>query len=241
MRSFIIVGRKQTAFTVLLLFLLIGFSFSCGDDDNSPIVDRIMDRDEDCPMTANYQVTFTSLWTENSHGSTPPFPTGAHFTNMVGATHSSDVTFWESGELASPGIELVAELGISRMLNEEIDAEMEAKYISGRGIGGLPSSNPVTFSFDTNEDFPLLTLVSMIAPSPDWFVGVNSLELRQDDGCWQEMIQRELRGYDAGTETGTTFSLDNPPQSPQEFIGEITALPESFRDMPFATLTIELQ
>ena len=51
----------------------------------------------------------------------------------------------------------------------------------------------------------------MIAPSPDWVVGVSGVSLRNaaDDG-WQPFLTVDLFPYDAGTEEGTKFSLVEP-------------------------------
>jgi hypothetical protein len=53
----------------------------------------------------------------------------------------------------------------------------------------------------------------MIAPSPDWFVGVADLPLIQG-GRWVDSLTVELRGWDAGTDDGTTYIAMNAPSSP---------------------------
>jgi len=58
---------------------------------------------------ASYTVTFTSTWSASTHP--VDFPTSAHFSGLIGATHSNRVVFWRTGELASPGIQAMAELG----------------------------------------------------------------------------------------------------------------------------------
>ncbi len=52
--------------------------------------------------TARYTVTWTATWS----GETFPtnFPGGAHFSGLIGGTHSDAVAFWAPGSLASPGI-----------------------------------------------------------------------------------------------------------------------------------------
>lgn len=63
------------------------------------------------------------------------------------------------------------------------------------------------------EEYPLVTLVTMITPSPDWLVGVNSLNLYEDSAFVNEKTV-VLYGYDAGTDIGTTFSSPNNPTDP---------------------------
>ncbi len=48
--------------------------------------------------------------------------------------------------------------------------------ISGPSFWDVPGST--SLDFELTEDFPLVTLVAMIAPSPDWFIGVRNLDLR---------------------------------------------------------------
>ena len=106
------------------------------------------------------------------------------------------------------------------------------------GLGAHPNSN--MGMFETTDEFPLLSLVSMIAPTPDWLVGVSSLKLKEDNGCWKSMVREQLMGYDAGTEQDTGYTLANPPESQHKPIGPITTLPVAARNVPFAALTLEL-
>lgn len=61
----------------------------------------------------------------------------------------------------------------------------------------------------------------MIAPSPDWFVGVNDLNLLDANDNWRDSIVLDLVSYDAGTENGTGLSLNNPATNPQGVITEL--------------------
>ena len=200
-----------------------------------------------CPADARYQVTFTSQWNANSHGNSPPYPAGRgpHFTSLVGSTHNSQVTFWQRGQLATPGIESIAEIGGTSTFRNTDQANARAAgnagaYLSLGGLGAYPSS--ATRQIDVSEDFPLLTLASMIAPTPDWFVGVSGFNLKEGSrGCWKRRITENLVGNDAGTETGTGYSLGNPAETTHKPIGPITALPQAVRNNPFATLSLVLQ
>lgn len=50
-----------------------------------------------------------------------------------------------------------------------------------------------------------MSLVSMIDPSPDWFVGVSSLELCLRNCTWIESKILNLYPWDAGTDDGFTY------------------------------------
>ena len=62
----------------------------------------------------------------------------------------------------------------------------------------------------------------MLAPSPDWFVGVDSLDMC-DNGTWRESWDvTMLPPWDAGTEDGQQFSFSNPASNPHVNIFQIT-------------------
>jgi hypothetical protein len=57
----------------------------------------------------------------------------------------------------------------------------------------------------------------MIAPSPDWFIGIDAFNLFPNNK-WISDTTINLFGYDAGTEEGDVFSLNNPATIPQQNI-----------------------
>ena len=121
--------------------------------------------------SATYTVTFQGEWTISS---TPGgVVSGAHFTTLIGAVHNSQVTFWRSGGTASPGIENVAEIGGTSTFRSEIRAKGSDVASVVQASPGSGGRGRATFDIDVTNDHPLLTLVSMIGPSPDWFVGVS--------------------------------------------------------------------
>ena len=183
--------------------------------------------------SATYTVTFQGEWTTSS---TPGGVVGsAHFTTLIGAVHNRDVTFWSSGGTATPGIEGVAELGSTGTFRSEINArgtDVSSVIQQSVGFGGRGSA---TFEIDVTTDHPLVTLVSMIGPSPDWFVGVSRLSLLSG-GQWRSRHSVNLYPYDAGTEDGEEFSLSNPATSPRGTITSIRGTGK-FSNEPMATLS----
>jgi len=189
--------------------------------------------------TAAYTVTFDGTWSDDTHEGLPPDP---HFSGLIGATHTDEESFWLPGLLASPGIENMAEEGSKEPLATEVDEAIAAgtaeTKLSGGGI--TPSPGSVSLSFMISEDFPLVSLVSMIAPSPDWFVGVRDLSLCVDDG-WLDLLIVDLLPYDAGTDSGETFTADNDNTDPQEPITLIDGDPFHVMGIlvPLGTFTFE--
>jgi hypothetical protein len=169
--------------------------------------------------TTEYRVTFESTWSAQTHPF--QFPANAHFSGLIGGTHTDQVSFWQVGELASPGIQAMAEQGLKTVLAQEVQAAIDAgtanAVLSGNGIS--PSPGSVSLTFPVDDTFPFVTLVSMLAPSPDWFVGVSGLRLHEN-GAWIPQIVVDLALYDAGTDDGLSYTSPNQPSMPHVPIAE---------------------
>ena len=188
-------------------------------------------------QSATYRVTFQGTWTTTV---TPGgVPSGTHFTTLIGAVHNDSVTFWSSGGTASAGVEAVAELGTTGAFKSEINANTNAVAVIEKSLpsGGTPTA---TVDFTVTSTHPLVTLLTMVAPSPDWFVGVSGLSLLDVQGDWLASHSVDLFPYDAGTEEGTEFLLLNAATSPR---GAITSIKGTgkFSNEPIASLTFTLQ
>ena len=81
-----------------------------------------------------------------------------------------------------------------------------------------------TITLKAKDMYSKVSFIAMIAPSPDWFVGVDSVELCGSDGKWKETeIAFTLAAWDAGTDSGTTFQeMDNMETMPRDVIRQIT-------------------
>jgi len=187
------------------------------------------------PQAITYEVKFQGNWTlESTPGGVVA---GAHFTTLIGGVHGSGVTFWKVGEQASPGVELVAELGSTGTFRSEVLASTHTLSVIQQGVSG-GGTGSATFTIDVTRAHPLVTLLSMIGPSPDWFVGIHGRSLRDGGGQWLDRLEVDLFPYDAGTEEGTEFSLDNPATVPRGTITSIRGVGR-FTDRPMARLTFE--
>jgi len=171
-------------------------------------------------QSVEYRVTFTGTWTANDSSS---YPFSAHFSDLVGVTHPPGNPFWKSGNLATQGVEDVAELGFNSALESELRADSQnGPIVTFSSLFQLPNSDTLELTFD--PDKPNITLISMVAPSPDWFVGVSDLSLR-NNGQWIQSLSVDLHPYDAGTEDGDTFSLSNPETVPQQPVALLGSSP----------------
>ena len=188
--------------------------------------------------TATYSVTFTGNWTDASTTPANDLPGSAHFTTLIGAIHNSSVSFWSSGGTATAGVESMAETGGTSTLRSEIQASSHVHAVIQHSVS-FGGRGTATFDIEVPDDHPLITLTSMIGPSPDWFVGISGRSLQDSQGDWQAKVDINLYPYDAGTEDGNTFSLSNPDTNPQ---GTITSLRGTapFTSEPMATLSFVL-
>ncbi|RNC80194.1 MAG: T9SS C-terminal target domain-containing protein [Winogradskyella sp.] len=169
--------------------------------------------------SVNYEITFQSVWNAGHHGT---LPGSAHWSDFVGATHNDQITFWEIGGFASPGIEDVAELGqntdffneVNEAINPLVGSPTADQWLQQGFSPFAAISSSTLMTVNVHEDFPLITLATMVAPSPDWFSGVSGYSLKNPDGSWKTTHSVPVFVYDAGTEDGMAYSLSNAATSP---------------------------
>ncbi len=173
---------------------------------------------------AVYKVTFNAVWSAETHP--VDFPPSPHFSGLIGATHKADDVLFMPNTLATEGIKVMAEVGGKSPLTEEINAYIEKGnagiLLSGGGIGNSPGSAEI--EFEIQPAFPQVTLVSMLAPSPDWFVAARNVNLIEN-GQWVESKTVNVQIYDAGTDAGVTFTAANAAENPPITIQEIQTPP----------------
>ena len=196
-----------------LVFLLL--LTACGNSDPESSDQSI----------ATFKVTFTATWDESTHPS--DFPSNPHFSPLVGLTHTDKFFLWNDVEAVTDGFKEMAETGKTGPLVTEIETAISSgnayAYVLASGpIAQSPGSIEVTFT--ASRDFPLLSLTSMIAPSPDWFVGIRNISL-YSEGKWSEEITIDLYAYDAGTDSGESYTSQDIPTIPRKSVSKIETSP----------------
>lgn len=198
---------------------------------------------------ASYDITFTSDWENEivdpvNGNSTTAIPGNAHWSNLVGATHNSNYVLVEMGTLASTGVKNVAETGNNDALMAEVQNEINntgnANQWLQEPMAPFDNISSATLSgIVVSSDFPLLSLVSMIAPSPDWMIAINSINLR-DGSSWSNELIIPLFPYDAGTDSGSMYTSADQPTlpNPEPISALINQTP--FNAKPIGTITITL-
>lgn len=134
----------------------------------------------------------------------------------------------------------MAERGSKSPLDAEIMQAIGAgtaqHLLSGPHLSGSPGS--ASMEFDISQRFPLVTLLTMVAPSPDWFVGVSGLALFANDQ-WIDEVRVDLYAHDAGTDSGASYESPDQVTTPAQNITRITGYPAATNGQirPFGTFT----
>ena len=230
----------STPFAAVWFSILVAGAISagCSSSNNTVPAADVLPLDETSPeandtggtgdstsntdTTARYRLTFEAVWSAETHPLN--FPGNPHFSGLAGAVHNVQVRFWEPSQIASPGIQVMAETGGKSMLLDEvqtaIDAGLALSRIDGNGIGTSPGVTTVEFT--VTRQYPQITVTSMLAPSPDWFVGVHNYSLLNND----EFIEHatiQLVLYDSGSDSGVSYSSANEDTNPLIPIAQVSS------------------
>lgn len=178
---------------------------------------------------ARYALEIEITWSE----ATAPFDwpgDAAHLTVFFGTTHDDRYVLFADGRTASSGLQSVAEAGRIRILRAEIEDAQRRGRIGETWQAEAPPTVPgrVSATFTATEDHPMVSFVTMIAPSPDWFTGLASVNLRPE-GEWVDSLSLPLWAWDAGTDSGTRYTSPNAETQPAQSI-RLLAGPEFLTD-----------
>lgn len=122
---------------------------------------------------------------------------GIYFTPLLVAAHDSNTYLFKSGEKASTALQKMAEGGALDDLVSDLNSKNA--HISTNPANGLlaPSASATTPTIDTgtsNNNY--LSVVGMMLPTNDGFIGLNSYKIPSAAGTYTVNIN----AYDAGTE-----------------------------------------
>jgi len=165
-----------------------------------------------------YKVTFKNKWNGNRHPKN--YPSSAHWSPLVVASHSADYVMWQNETLASAGVKQVAETGSTTTIDAELSnyKGMNKVHDTAKVPVFFPNDNKKKIKIKqlgVSKDHPYVSAITMIAPSPDWITGLDSLKLTDDNGDWLERVRVDVYPYDAGTDSGKTFKATNMKTNPQ--------------------------
>jgi hypothetical protein len=189
-------------------------------------------------LSARYKLTFDASWSAQTHPN--EFPSSAHFSGLIGMVHNGNAMLFANGEIASDGIKNMAETGSKNPLEAEIQNFISIgtgkTLISGGGINSSPGE--VSLEFDIIISHSLVSVVSMLAPSPDWFIAVSNINLIENN-AWVTSKTITVDIYDAGTDDGATFLSPDEPIIPRATIFEIITPPLAINNVvaPLGSIT----
>lgn len=125
---------------------------------------------------------------------------GNHFTPLLVTAHDSDTHLFQAGTAAGTSIQLMAECGaLTDLLTDlgGVDADTIANPVGEVSMSDpgflAPGASTTAMITTTNTH---LSLVAMILPSNDGFVGLDSIHVPTEVGTYTYYVN----GYDAGTE-----------------------------------------
>lgn len=120
---------------------------------------------------------------------------GIYFTPILIGAHTADNSLFSTGEMASDALQMMAEggdiSGLSMMLSSD-----NADMVENPAEGLLAPTMSTTTMLDTTDGNNYLSLVSMMLPTNDGFVGLDSWMIPTEAGTYT----MTLNAYDAGTE-----------------------------------------
>ena len=138
----------------------------------------------------------------------------------------------------------------------DLQTEFDTHLASGNAYSFLNYPQPfapstsTTLSLEVSSTHPLVSLVTMIGPSPDWFVGVSGLDMR-DGNLWRDTITVDLYVHNGGTRSndeGFLCCANGPLESPQKAISLFAHTPNvndplrsALTADPIGTFVFELQ
>ncbi len=172
---------------------------------------------------ARYRVRMHAPWSQLQHGTF--YPAGAHLSPMVAWAHRLKNTVFATGTLASDGMEIMAETGATKTLAGELQELGKEGRLHNYNIGkriDAPGEDSVIIVLSNTA--PFASVVSMIAPSPDWFIAAHNVRLFENNQ-WVKKSSVPAVLYDSGTDSGTTFTAKDADTAPPEPIHRFAKAP----------------
>ena len=113
-------------------------------------------------------------------------------------------------------------LGNTSILAKEIYRQHRYGNVKSHIRGQSPVQTPgntTLMDIHVDEDRSLVSVITMIFPSPDWFLGISNVDMCNPmTGEWREEYSRYLLPYDSGTDDGTSFESEDAPSNPRKNI-----------------------
>ena len=120
--------------------------------------------------------------------------------------------------VASPGIVKMAEEGYVGTTERQLEVDQKNGLVESilktraQWPAHQPGQQPLAGEFYSSPKNQFFSFVTMIGPSPDWFLGQDSINMCDEKNCkWKRSLQNELFPIDAGTDAGVSYLSSNSP------------------------------
>ena len=177
---------------------------------------------EGCSGTAKYKIVFYNFLKPALFGDMIP-EDGLVYSPLSAASHSGRVSVFTVRGFASQQVRDVAEKGDNSGVVAQVKALQKAGYVKDLTAAAGPTlpGNSTELELMVDCDNSFVTVLGMIAPSPDWIVQISNVNLYSKEldmfipSRWGRLI-----AYDAGTDSGGDFTnpadttLDVPTMPP---------------------------
>ena len=136
---------------------------------------------------------------------------GSYFTPFLVTAHPESASLFTSGEPASANLQAMAEGGDISGLAADV-AALSATTVENPAGGLLAPGARTTTSLNTDDapDNTRLSIVAMILPSNDGFMGLNAVEIPTEPGTYVYNVN----AYDSGTEGNDEVIGSGAPGEP---------------------------
>uniref|UniRef100_A0A8D8UP62 Spondin-2 n=1 Tax=Cacopsylla melanoneura TaxID=428564 RepID=A0A8D8UP62_9HEMI len=178
-----------------------------------------------------YRLSVNTFWSQEAFPKHfPDTRPVAQWSKLYGVSHKNNLTLFQVGTLADKSLQQFAEFGKtdeyeSRLNHSLVLSQFYAPPIK-KGVGVTSTM------FFVSGEYSKVSFVMKIHPSPDWFIGMDSLDLCYN-GTWIENKSIVATPMDAGTDEGFTFTAPDYANEVPEAVYTITS---TFPREPYSSL-----
>ena len=133
-----------------------------------------------------------------------------NFTKFIKQYYSISVSNTDWGRKRSLWKSLKTRAGRKKEMSASRLAKLREKYVEV----WFKYMDKTEFSLNITKAFPYVSVVAMVAPSPDWFVGISRVKLYQN-GEWVPTVTKVAYAWDAGSDNGTTYLSPDKDANPK--------------------------
>ncbi|XP_063826907.1 spondin-1-like [Ostrinia nubilalis] len=164
---------------------------------------------------AIYEVKLKMLWSEERFPK--DYPTNrpkAQWSIAFGQSHNSSYALYHVGEVASSPVRSFTQFGkIDALVQGGEEEPRVYDQFTAPAVGKGTGETQGIVLVDGRHS--LVSLICHMIPSPDWFIGVDSLDLCVDSS-WVDQITLDLEPLDGGAASGLTFTAPRWETVPPE-------------------------